>query len=323
MSDGDGPLSVLRQNELDTLEQLLESCAFEAGQALFVQGAAADGVHLIRRGKVGIFVRLPGGESAEIAQLGRGEILGELMLGGSPRSATALALEQVETGFVRRDEFIALYESFHPASFALLHWLARSLALRVTSTSAALSPGPRLEQALEALGPVSLRQGASFDPRPFLPKLPFFQGFLERDIADVVALGTLHQARRGWVLFREGDPGDAAYIVLRGAVEVLSGSGDTLCRIALRGPGTVVGEMAVLLQAPRNATCRVREDATLLRLSHEAIGALLDSKRKVSFKFLRAVVANLTASVERTNRTLAGRELARRSELPPAPQRES
>ncbi len=64
----------------------------------------------------------------------------------------------------------------------------------------------------------------------------------------------------GDVVFRQGEPGDCMYAVVRGEVEILVG--DTVYDTT--GPGGIVGEMAVIDAGPRSATARARTAARLV-----------------------------------------------------------
>jgi len=78
----------------------------------------------------------------------------------------------------------------------------------------------------------------------------------------------------GTVIFQQGDPGDSVYVVKRGEVEVLrEGFERPLARL---GPGEYFGEMALLTEAPRNATVRAATRVDVLRIQHEAFQSLYD-----------------------------------------------
>lgn len=72
----------------------------------------------------------------------------------------------------------------------------------------------------------------------------------------------------GEVLFRAGDPGDALYIVAKGKIEVLdgTGAGNADSVLAELGPGSAFGEMALLSGGTRTATIRARDAAELLTI---------------------------------------------------------
>ena len=69
-----------------------------------------------------------------------------------------------------------------------------------------------------------------------------------------------------------GKPGDAAYLVETGSVEVLAPAGTVL---AILQRGEIFGEVALLDQAPRTATVRTREPTTLIRIERAHVQALL------------------------------------------------
>lgn len=77
----------------------------------------------------------------------------------------------------------------------------------------------------------------------------------------------------GELLFRRGDPSDVIYRVQSGAVDVIastadaSGDGDEGDVIATVGPGEYLGELGVLLGAPRSASVRANGDAVLVEVS--------------------------------------------------------
>ncbi|HEY2873643.1 MAG TPA: cyclic nucleotide-binding domain-containing protein [Reyranella sp.] len=82
-----------------------------------------------------------------------------------------------------------------------------------------------------------------------------------------------HNVDAGKTIFRLGDPGDALYIVARGAVEVLDDkTGQTLAEL---GAGQAFGEMALLSGGTRMATVRTRIDSHLLVIDKADFDRLL------------------------------------------------
>jgi hypothetical protein len=64
----------------------------------------------------------------------------------------------------------------------------------------------------------------------------------------------------GHVFFVPGDPGDQAYLLHDGQVELLAGALGPFARVALLGPGNVFGEMALIEERPRTLTARAVTD---------------------------------------------------------------
>lgn len=98
----------------------------------------------------------------------------------------------------------------------------------------------------------------------------------------------------GQIVFRQGDPADAVYIVRDGSVEVIQGE-DPPKIIAYLTAGECFGEMALVHETPRSATIRVPETATVVRLP------------KAALKELRSRFPEVTSAIaEVINHRLAG-----------------
>src|SRR5262249_49746778 len=73
----------------------------------------------------------------------------------------------------------------------------------------------------------------------------------------------------GKFLCRQGDPGDAAYLIIEGEVEiVLEGTAGPLT-LATIGANEIVAEMAILCDTTRNASVRAKGRVVALRISKE------------------------------------------------------
>lgn len=74
----------------------------------------------------------------------------------------------------------------------------------------------------------------------------------------------------GEIIMAQGERGECAYIIEEGQVEILIEKANGLVqRVATRGKGTVIGEMAIVDDEPRVATVKAIEDCTLLEISRE------------------------------------------------------
>ena len=74
--------------------------------------------------------------------------------------------------------------------------------------------------------------------------------------------------RAGEVIMRQGEFGECAYIIDSGQVEILIEKTNGLVqRVGTRGPGTVIGEMAIVDDEPRVATIKAVEDCRLLEIT--------------------------------------------------------
>lgn len=85
----------------------------------------------------------------------------------------------------------------------------------------------------------------------------------------------------GQVLCREGDPPGSAYVICEGRVRVYRrdpSAPDRNIELAQLGTGDVIGELAPLLDQPRNATVQAIEPTQVLEISLSQLAGLLNSQ---------------------------------------------
>ena len=127
-----------------------------------------------------------------------------------------------------------------------------------------------------------------------LRKSPLFQGLSDEELQQLMDMAEPVSLRAGEILIKQGDLGDSAYVVINGDFEVQKQSGQSLIKIDVRNPGDVVGEMALLSRAPRNATLIAKTDGEVLRIPQEAFEKLLSSSTTAAMAVLHWVMARLT-----------------------------
>lgn len=129
--------------------------------------------------------------------------------------------------------------------------------------------------------------------------------FAQLGDADCDALLALVKARRGKagdVLLAEGDTSTSLLVIAEGhlAVRVRGGDG-SLVEVASLGPGEVVGEMAALDPAPRNATVLARASTLVIELTREAIAQLKRDAPFAAAALHRAIVGDLARRLREVN----------------------
>ncbi len=73
----------------------------------------------------------------------------------------------------------------------------------------------------------------------------------------------------GKIVCRQGDPGDAAYLIIDGEADIVLEGPAGPITVATLGANDIVGEMAILCDAPRNATVRAKGRLTALKIAKE------------------------------------------------------
>lgn len=91
------------------------------------------------------------------------------------------------------------------------------------------------------------------------------------------------------VIMEEGTTGEDFYLIVTGEASISRGGH----HVATVGAGGYFGELALLDEAPRNATVTAKTPMTLIRLGRREFSAVLDSWPGVAHKLLRHVARRL------------------------------
>jgi len=130
----------------------------------------------------------------------------------------------------------------------------------------------------------------------FLRKVPLFadlpQGDLER-LCEVIQEISLPA---GQVLFSQGSPGDRAYVVKAGELEIIKNLNGRRVLLAVRKSGDVIGEMSLVEDVPRSATVRARTDSQLYAIDQDQFDDLIRNSPTASRVLLNTVLARWKAS---------------------------
>jgi CRP/FNR family cyclic AMP-dependent transcriptional regulator len=115
-----------------------------------------------------------------------------------------------------------------------------------------------------------------------------------QELRRVAEMLTNVDVAAGEVIFKKGDPGDALYIVRRGAVSIRDGA----IELSLAKAGDFFGELALLDNEPRSADAIVpeHEGAALARLHGADFRELMARRPQIQERILRVVVRRLRAA---------------------------
>lgn len=101
----------------------------------------------------------------------------------------------------------------------------------------------------------------------------------------------------GEILFREGDPADALYMLVSGALGVsVHGHHGEQRRIARIFPPETIGEMALISNAPRSATAVALRDCVLFKLTRTAFDRLIEQSPSVMLYLSKLLADRLRAT---------------------------
>jgi len=107
----------------------------------------------------------------------------------------------------------------------------------------------------------------------------------DEELSTLLSLGVRKSYARGAVLFHQGDSGDLAGFVLRGAVKIsaIAGGGKDIA-FAYLGAGDTVGEISLLDGKPRTASGTVVENAELIIIDRKALHSFLKEHPDAALK---------------------------------------
>jgi CRP-like cAMP-binding protein len=127
------------------------------------------------------------------------------------------------------------------------------------------------------------------DDIAFLERVPTL-GLLGRDALRILAIGAesryLHD---GNVLFTQGEPADAGYVVQEGLLSLapVRGNADALTV----GPGTLLGELALLTETQRPVTATALEPSTVIRIPRTLFLKMLEGYPEAAVRLRDSFIA--------------------------------
>jgi CRP-like cAMP-binding protein len=139
---------------------------------------------------------------------------------------------------------------------------------------------------------------------PFLARSPLFAGLPRRLLARLATRFLEKIYLPGEVVFEEGDPGRALFVVVEGAVEIIRATPQGPYVLNTLGPGDAFGELALIDDFPRSATARVATPGRLLILYKSDFDALIDGNARIALVVTRNL-SRLLAMYARRNPVLA------------------
>jgi CRP-like cAMP-binding protein len=135
---------------------------------------------------------------------------------------------------------------------------------------------------------------------PFLSGSPLFAGLPRRLLGRLATRFFEKVYHAGDVIFEEGDPGRALFVVVEGSVEITRATAKGPVVLNTLGPGAAFGELALIDDFPRSATARQGVEGRLLILYKSDFDALMEGNPRIAVVVIRNVARQLTIYARRT-----------------------
>jgi hypothetical protein len=112
----------------------------------------------------------------------------------------------------------------------------------------------------------------------FLKQVSLFREIPAEDVAALLPIADEISFQAGEVVIREGDSGDALYLIVEGTIGISAGGAPTGKRLGSRD---VIGELSILTGDPRTATCTAESEVLALRIHRDPFWHLMRERPEV------------------------------------------
>ena len=136
-----------------------------------------------------------------------------------------------------------------------------------------------------------------------LQQIPMFRDLDASKLKLLAFAGQRITCRKGDLLFDEGDPPDAVYVILDGEVDVLRSGPAEEVLLARLGRNELIGEIGVLCNKCRNARIVAYSDVQALRIEKMTFMQIVQQVPKLAM----AIIRELSERLEHANERLASR----------------
>jgi len=138
-----------------------------------------------------------------------------------------------------------------------------------------------------------------------LSKIYLFQELTPHEMDILISISKQRKVKKNEIIFREGDVGDAFYLIIFGCVRIstiIPGVGEEALTILKEGE--YFGEMALIDDAPRSASAIANDDTLLVLIEKDNFRKLLAQETGIAYKLLWVFTKTLSARLRKTDEQL-------------------
>jgi hypothetical protein len=242
----------------------------------------------------------------------------DLSTGALLQQAVKLSQEQLEASYIEVDCLITaprVLKSSEQLGFVPVAYLpgicrrrgccvdlVKLVKLHATYTLEGLRPTAHARAIMELVDRGFEEQKVGISTVNLLRGLAAFEGLGDGELCKVARLFTRQLVQPGERLFSKGDPGDAAYIIMRGQIDILLA--EDAEPVASLGNGSIFGEQAFLEGAPRTASAVARQPTILLGVRRPTFNALTEAEPHLGLVIMRNMALELSRRLRKANLSL-------------------
>jgi CRP/FNR family transcriptional regulator, cyclic AMP receptor protein len=130
-----------------------------------------------------------------------------------------------------------------------------------------------------------------------LLRVPLFAGLKPLQLTELARQAERMKFQRGDVITKAGEPGDGAYLVVSGLAEHVEPTDPAAAAEPIE-PGSLVGEMAMLVEHAYGATIIARDRVLCLKITRAAVRAQMLEDAALARHFERRISERLSRVVD-------------------------
>jgi CRP/FNR family cyclic AMP-dependent transcriptional regulator len=149
------------------------------------------------------------------------------------------------------------------------------------------------------------RFGGQVREKDVLSQVYLFRELAPGEMERILSISKEKKVKKNEVVFREGDIGDAFYLIVTGSIRIstlVPGVGEEALTILKEGE--YFGEMALIDDAPRSASAIANDDTMLLCIGKDDFRKLLERQTDIAYKLLWIFTKTLSARLRKTDEQL-------------------
>lgn len=135
----------------------------------------------------------------------------------------------------------------------------------------------------------------------FLTESPLFRNLDESERALVLIIGQMKTYKPEEFIFKDGDPGDGLYIIVKGTVRISKQSPTGEEALAVLESHAYFGEMALIDYSPRAANAIANEALEIFFIPLQELRALIEAHHTIALKLLYSLCEVLAQRLRETN----------------------
>ncbi len=223
--------SDLSQDEFIEIINRLKSNSMPAQTLIFKEGDSGDSIFLVVSGRINIYKKDPSGRQVLLRTINEGDFFGEFSyFANAKRNVSAVSATDVQLLELTREEIDDMIESFEGVKSALVEFYKT-----------------RVLDSILGVTPV-FRELPYSEREKFLPKF------------ELVIIGKDED------IVREGEIGEAMFVIVSGTVEVWTKRGGKKIVLATLREGDFFGEISLVTGETRTATVTALKETRLMKL---------------------------------------------------------